>query len=241
MDVEGAYTLQATPEEVWKCLMDQQILRQVLPGVEHLEALDENRYAIRLAVRHAPLRGSYEGLVTVSDQEYPHCYRITVEGESRHGPVRGEGWVRLLRREHNTVVSYQGVLNVGRAGLLPAPVLRGTTKMLIQQFFLGLADQLRVMRPPEIEEASEVAAQPNQVSAQRQERAWPPEAIRASESGLPARGRTPLHSLVRRLRLGGGDPQAEERWVQAIRRTAMLAVLLLLVWVGTRLPRRLLA
>ncbi|MBX5455570.1 MAG: carbon monoxide dehydrogenase subunit G [Thermogemmatispora sp.] len=238
MDVEGAYTLQATPEEVWKCLMDQQILRQALPGVEHLEALDENRYAIRLAVRHAPLRGSYEGMVTISDQDYPHCYRIAVEGESRHGPVRGEGWVRLLRREHNTVVSYQGVLQVGRTGLLPAPVLRGTTKMLIQQFFLGLADQLRAMRPPEIEEAAESAAQPDQVSAQHQERAWSPEIVNAAGSGLQARGRTPLHSLVRRLHLGGGDPRAEERWVQTIRRTAMLAVLLLLVWVGTRLPRR---
>ncbi|WP_151727452.1 CoxG family protein [Thermogemmatispora aurantia] len=238
MDVEGAYTLQATPEEVWKCLMDQQILRQALPGVEHLEALGENRYAIRLAVRHAPLRGSYEGMVTISDQDYPHCYRIAVEGESRHGPVRGEGWVRLLRREHNTVVSYQGVLQVGRAGLLPAPVLRGTTKMLIQQFFLGLADQLRAMRPPEIEEATKLAVQPDRLSPQHQERAWPPEAVSAAGSGLQARERTPLHSLVRRLHLGGGDPRAEERWVQAIRRTAMLAVLLLLVWVGTRLPRR---
>jgi carbon monoxide dehydrogenase subunit G len=238
MDVEGAYTLQATPEEVWKCLMDQQILRQALPGVEHLEALGENRYAIRLAVRHAPLRGSYEGMVTISDQDYPHCYRIAVEGESRHGPVRGEGWVRLLRREHNTVVSYQGVLQVGRAGLLPTPVLRGTTKMLIQQFFLGLADQLRAMRPSEIEEATELAIQPDRLSPQQQERAWPPEAVSAAGSGLQARERTPLHSLVRRLHLGGGDPRAEERWVQTIRRTAMLAVLLLLVWVGTRLPRR---
>nr|BBH94498.1 hypothetical protein KTA_26970 [Thermogemmatispora argillosa] len=238
MDVEGAYTLQATPEEVWKCLMDQQILRQALPGVEHLEALGENRYAIRLVVRQAPLRGSYEGIVTISDQEYPHCYRITVEGESRHGPVRGEGWVRLLRREHNTVVSYQGVLNVGRAGLLPTPVLRGTTKMLIQQFFLGLADQLRVMRPPEIEESAELAAQANRTGAQCQTPAWQPRAAAAGESGLQRGPATPLHTLVRRLHLGGGDPQAEERWVQAIRRTAMLAALLLLVWVGTKLPRR---
>ncbi|MBX5450071.1 CoxG family protein [Thermogemmatispora sp.] len=238
MDVEGAYTLQATPEEVWKCLMDQQVLRQALPGVEHLEALGENRYAIRLVVRQAPLRGSYEGTVTISDQEYPHCYRITVEGESRHGPVRGEGWVRLLRREHNTVVSYQGVLNVGRAGLLPAPVLRGTTKMLMQQFFLGLADQLRVMRPPELEESAELAAQPSRVGTQCQTPARQPGSAAASGPGASIGQATPLHSLVRRLHLGGGDPRAEERWVQMIRRTAMLAALLLLVWVGTKLPRR---
>ncbi len=218
--------------------MDQQVLRQALPGVEHLEALGENRYAIRLAVKHAPLRGSYEGTVTISDQEYPHCYRIIVEGESRHGPVRGEGWVRLLRREHNTVVSYQGVLNVGRAGLLPVPVLRGTTKMLIQQFFLSLADQLRVMRPPEVAGASDLAASSDQSEAQRQAQVWSPDSLASGEPALLIRGRTPLHRLVQRLHLGGGDPRAEERWVQTIRRTAMLAALLLLVWVGTRLPRK---
>ena len=37
MEIEGTYTLQASPEEVWQCLMDTQVLRSAIPGVEQLE------------------------------------------------------------------------------------------------------------------------------------------------------------------------------------------------------------
>jgi carbon monoxide dehydrogenase subunit G len=228
MDIEGTYTLQATPEDVWKCLMDQQVLRRALPGVEQLEALGENRYAISLAVKQAPLKGSYQGTVTISEQEYPHRYHISVEGEGRHGPVRGEGEVALQRQENNTVIHYRGVLNAARAGtLLPPPLLKGTAKMLIQQFFLSLADQLRVLRPVEVESVL-LVEEPEQ----------PGLAAGEAPPGLPLRSTSLLHLVVRSLGLGGGDSLSEERWVRTLRRVAALGVLLLLVWVGTKLPRR---
>ncbi len=48
MDIEGTYTLQAPPEEVWGCLKDQQVLQRTIPGVERIEALSEEKYAGRL-------------------------------------------------------------------------------------------------------------------------------------------------------------------------------------------------
>jgi carbon monoxide dehydrogenase subunit G len=232
MDLEGTYTLQASPEDVWKCLMDQQVLRCALPGVEHLEALGENRYAIRLAIKHAPLRGTYQGTVTILEQEYPQRYRIEVEGEGRLGPIRGEGLISLERQAGNTIVHYHGVLNAARAShLLPSPLLRGTAKLLIQQFFLSLADQLRVMQPATAESSGgEVGVlEP----AEADNTSWTVSASSAA-AGRPDL----LRALVRRLHLGGGDPQGEERWVRGIRRAVALTMLLLLIWVGTRLPRR---
>src|SRR5256885_13676838 len=43
MIIEGTYTLQATPEDVWRCLMDEQILRSAIPGLESLERRSEER------------------------------------------------------------------------------------------------------------------------------------------------------------------------------------------------------
>ena len=47
-----------------------------------------------------------------------------------------------------------------------------------------------------------------------------------------------LHKIVRQLGLGGNDAQLEEQWVIRLRRVGFASMLLLLVWVGTRLPRK---
>ncbi len=47
-----------------------------------------------------------------------------------------------------------------------------------------------------------------------------------------------FHRIVRQLRLGSNDPLLEEQWVRRLRRIGIVSVLLLLVWIGTRLPRK---
>ena len=50
---------------------------------------------------------------------------------------------------------------------------------------------------------------------------------------------TRLHTLVHQLGLGDDDPLLEEQWVARLKRIGAFSALLLLVWIGTRLPRRL--
>jgi len=219
MDIEGTYTLQALPEDVWHCLLDQQELRRTIPGVEGLEQVGENKYAVAMHIRHAPLIGSYHGHVTLIEQQYPYYYRMAIEGEGRQSTISGEGVVHLSGRGENTIVAYKGTLNLGKLGsLLPTPLVKGAAKLLIQQFFTALADQLRTMNPQEISTLQQPGGN-----------------IAVSS---PTVQPTLLHTIVRLLRLGGGDPTREAQWVNRVRRAGVISALLLLVWIGTRLPRR---
>src|SRR6266700_3271642 len=47
-----------------------------------------------------------------------------------------------------------------------------------------------------------------------------------------------LHTIVRQLGLGDNDLLLEQQWVNRLRRIGIVSMLLFLVWVGTRLPRR---
>jgi carbon monoxide dehydrogenase subunit G len=237
MDIEGTYTLQASPEDVWKCLMDQQVLRRAIPGVEQLELIGENKYDITLHIKQTPLIGTYHGQATVTEQHYPYYYNIAIEGEGGPGTISGEGVVHLNCRDENTVVAYKGTLNIGKLGtLLPPPLVKGTAKLLLQQFFTALAEHLRTLpRPVSTIEVPEH----NQESQESQERAT----LRQLEEQIAilAANAEPtklLHTLVHELKLGGGDPILEEQWVNRIRRIGFVFGLLLLVWIGTRLPRR---
>ena len=231
MDIEGTYTLQASPEDVWQCLMDQQVLRRAIPGVEQLELIGENKYNIMLHIRQTPLIGTYHGHATVTEQHYPYYYNIAIEGEGVPGTISGEGVVHLNERDENTVVAYKGTLNIGKLGtLLPPPLVKGTAKLLLQQFFTALAEHLRTL--PTLSSTVEVAEPDRDRATFRQ---FEGHIAILSANAEPI---TLLHNLVHELKLGGGDPTLEEQWVNRIRRVGMVFGLLLLVWIGTRLPRK---
>jgi carbon monoxide dehydrogenase subunit G len=227
MDIEGTYTLQATPEVVWVQLMDLETLRRTIPGIEGLERLGEDTYTFTLHIKHAPLRGSYAGHAVAAKLEYPFSYQMRAEGEGIPGKFLAE-WITMLKAlDENTVIAYQGSLHFSRANaLLPSPLIKGTIKVLIQQFFTALADHLR--------------------SASYSYPATPEDTVtqlevshihngRLASSTVPVQPTFP-HAIVRQLGLGDNDPLLEQQWVNRLRRIGFVAVLLLLVWVGTRLP-----
>jgi carbon monoxide dehydrogenase subunit G len=227
MIIEGTYTLQAAPEDVWRCLMDEQILRNAIPGLESLELLDDEQLSITMHIGHRPLLGTLHGKAMVTEQHYPFSYALRFEGDSNQSSLSGEGTVHLSGRDDNTVVAYKSTLNLGKTGvLLPHALVKGTAKHLIQEFFTALAEILRTTysAPVEAIEYTHVQIMDEQLDGQR---------VALSSDAQP----TLLHRLVHRSGLGDGDPLLEELWVSRVKRYGTLMGLLLLVLLGTRLPR----
>jgi uncharacterized protein len=242
MDIEGTYTLQATLEEVWQCLIDLQALRHAMPGLERLVSTGQRAYAFTLRIKQAPMRGVYQGKVTVDSASYPDplaSYRFSIEGDGQHNPFQGIWDIRLSQQYDNTVVAYSGILNPGKMSALPPSLVKGAVKIHIQQFFANLAEKLRTtpdaLYPAPGFDASE--AQEGYQESGHHVLASFNEPI-DGESSVPAR--TLIHRLVRLVGLGHHDDVLEEQWVTRLKRFGVFSVLLLLVWVGTRLPRRLL-
>ena len=167
-------------------------------------------------------------------------YRFSIEGDGQHNPFQGIWDIRLSQQHDNTVVAYSGALNPGKmSALLPPSLVKGAVKILIQQFFANLAEQLRTTTDalylvPGFD-ASE--AHPYRVGAGLSPALATSHTI-DGEPSLPARSL--MHRLVRLVGLGNHDTALEEQWVTRLQRFGAFSVLLLLVWIGTRLPRRLL-
>lgn len=230
MNIEGTYTLQASQEEVWRCLMDQQVLRHTIPGVERLEPGNEQTYEITIHVGQEPLVGTYYGYMSVTGERFPDAYDITIQGEGGQGTkISGQGIVNLSTFGDNTVVAYSGKLSLGKSKAMPpTPVVKGAIKLMLQQFFTSLAEYLRTLHST------------SAILSEEGQGGLAVEAMEDEESSVLAAvsPSTLLHTCVRMLRLGNGDPLEEDQWVQRIRRIGITAGLLFLVWVGTRLPRK---
>ncbi|HEY6541525.1 MAG TPA: SRPBCC domain-containing protein [Ktedonobacteraceae bacterium] len=255
MDIEGTYTLQAPVEEVCQCLADSEMLQHAAPGLERLEPVGPFAYAFALRVKQAPLRGMYQGKITVQNAPSPDSvtsYRFLIEGDGQHNPFAGTWNVRLSQQQENTVVAYSGALNAGKmSALLPPTLVRGAVKILIQQFFTNVAEQLRTTPEPlslipgyGASEAQEGYIEESDAWAGEYGRENGDQAIASFQEpldrGAGIAAQTFTHRLVRLIGLGRHDPVLEEQWAARFKRYGAFSILLLLVWIGTRLPRRLL-
>jgi len=229
MNINGSYTLQASPEAVWTLLMDIQTLQRIIQGIERLERTGEDTYAFTLHIKQAPLRGSYSGNAVATKLEYPYSYHMRAEGEGIPGTFHAEWNITLTAQGENTVVAYQGSLHFSRTNAqLPSPLVKGTIKVLIQHFFTAIADHLRTVSYT-YQNASEDNVTQLEVSHIHNGH--------MAISTFPEKSSF-LHTIVRQLGLGDNDLLLEQQWVNRLRRIGIVSMLLFLVWVGTRLPRR---
>lgn len=230
MEIEGTYTLQAPTEDVWNCLMDGHTIQHAVPGLQRLSRIDDHSYTFTIHIRHAPLRGTYAGNASILQPVYPSSYRLSIEGEGPGGKFQSECSLQLKAQNQNTVVGYQGHLQFERGNvLIPAPLVRATIRVLLQHFFTVLTDRLRTRHTDLVY---------MQTLEEMYEEFLPEEQAGARPPARQQREQRPLYQLVRLLRLGHQDPDQEDLWVRRLRQASLVTVLLLLVWIGTRLPRR---
>ncbi len=252
MHIEGTYTLLAPTERVWHGMRDQQILLHAVPGMREIEALDEHTFAISLTMNQEPFIGSCQGKLTISEQQFPYHYRIAIQGTNDQGQFRGEVSIHLQDRDNSTIVAYIGTVHLASSGQPTSTTLaRGAAKLLIQQFFIALDDQLQaidvldadlaaVIERYDVYSAAGTAGIQNKNGAiLKREAANPVMAIPPQSPAVIATSEQSgiFSTIVHLLRLGHGEPEQEQIWTRRLRRASTIASLLLLVWVGTRLPR----
>lgn len=233
MDIQGTYTLPASPTEVWHYLLDTLLLQQTVLGIEHLEQISKNTYAIAINIKYAPLEGIYHGHATLSEQNYPYYYNLTFKGEGEQGTISGTGSIHLNERQETTVIAYKGSLTYSRQEtLLPPKLVKGAAKLLIQQFFTALATQLPtkehrcVINTESLEEIPSNGRIRGKII------------LRLPHTRGGSAAKSVFSKIVQRFGLGAGDYEQEQHWEQLLRNVGMFLGFLLLVWIGMRLPKR---
>jgi uncharacterized protein len=136
MELVGEHTFSAPRETVWRFLLDQETLRQCLPGCEKLEQTGEDEFNATMKIGVAMIRGTFNGSVKITDKQEPERYTIAVEGSGPQGQVSGVGTLELVEQDGKTLVKYKGDANVrGTLARVGARVMQPAAKMIVGQFF----------------------------------------------------------------------------------------------------------
>jgi len=144
MKVEGTYTFAAAREKVWALLNDPGVLARVTPGVKTLDPQGGDTYKATIELGVGPVKGAYDGKVSITDKTPPERMTLRVEGGGRPGTIRATGELRLEEQDGKTVVSYTGDAQItGLIASVGHRLIGGVARQMAGEFFKGVEKELQ--------------------------------------------------------------------------------------------------
>ena len=143
MKVEGEYTVAAPRERVWTLLNDPGVLQRATPGVKELQPIGEDTYRAVIELAVGPVRGTFEGKISITEKVPPERVTMIVEGSGRPGTLKARGDLQLVAQNGSTLVRYTGDAQV--TGVLMSVGHRlfgGVAKEMAGKFFSALAREI---------------------------------------------------------------------------------------------------
>lgn len=142
MRISGTADLAAPPAKVFETLNDPAVLAATIPGCRALQQVSSDVYAMTVTAGVASVKGTYEGRVTLSDQEPPRSFRLRASGSGAPGSVDATVDVRLAERDGGTHLEYEADAVVGgMVGGVGQRMLTGVARRMAGQFF-GAVDEV---------------------------------------------------------------------------------------------------
>jgi carbon monoxide dehydrogenase subunit G len=136
MRVHGSFQFNTQPAAVYQALLDPAALQSCIPGCEHLEAVGSGGYRATVKVGIAGIRGTFQGDITISDQEPGRGYRMEVTAKGGPGTVSGSATIRLSPAGTETTVDVEGDARIsGPAAGVAQRLFGGIATSMMNQFF----------------------------------------------------------------------------------------------------------
>lgn len=148
MKVTGSATLNAPRDKVWEALNDPAVLVRTIPGCLQLEEVGPDSYRMTITAGVASIKGTYQGDVSLADQQQPGSFTLRASGAGAPGTVSADVKVSLAETDGTTRLDYDADAIVGgMIGGVGQRVLSGVAKKTAGEFFKAVDDVLTGRAP----------------------------------------------------------------------------------------------
>lgn len=144
MQLTGKHIVNAALANIWKMLMDTDILAKVVPGISRLEKTGDNTFKSILEIKLGPVHSSFTGTLQMEDITEEKGFVLKLMQNSKIGNASGAIRINLLPvDDKKTEVAFDG--DVKLSGLLAGMgqrVMGSVSNTLTKQFFANLEQEL---------------------------------------------------------------------------------------------------
>jgi carbon monoxide dehydrogenase subunit G len=136
MKITGSATLHGPRDRVWQVLNDPEVLVRTIPGCQELRANGQDSYRMTLTAGVASIKGTYQGSVSLTEQQPPGSFLLHAAGAGGPGTVDAKVKVSLSEEgEQETRLDYDADAVVGgMIGGVGQRVLTGVAKKTAGEF-----------------------------------------------------------------------------------------------------------
>ena len=114
MEMTGEQLIPLPQVEVWRGLIDPEVLKASIPGCESIEKITDNEYKIALTAAVGPVKAKFKGKLVLSDIKAPNSYSLAFEGSGgAAGFAKGGAQVSLSPEAGGTRLRYSAKASIG--------------------------------------------------------------------------------------------------------------------------------
>ena len=137
MNVKGKHVFQVDQATLWSYLMDPQVLEKITPGDTQLELIGDDQYRSNSNIKIGPVKGVFEGKLSVEDKVEPNSFVIKMQQNSKMGNAQGKIAMNLVDQGSGaTELSFDGKANLsGMIARTGQRVLSGVANAITQEVF----------------------------------------------------------------------------------------------------------
>ena len=144
MKLEGEHRFEAPRADVWRALQDPQMLANALPGVQRLETVEPDRYAVTVTVGVGAVKGAYDGTFALSDKSELESCRVEAEATGPPGSISTTAAMRLRDHEPGgTLLTYEADAKVtGPLAGVGQRMVAAAAKKTTHEFLMAIDREL---------------------------------------------------------------------------------------------------
>ena len=144
LDFKDDRIIAASPERVWACLLDPNVLKECVPGCQSLTGNVDDGFAATVVQRVGPVKATFKGVIQLSDINAPQSLRISGKGEGGvAGFARGGADVTLVADGAGTKLTYAVKAQIGgKLAQLGSRIIDSFVNQMADQFFKTFQTQV---------------------------------------------------------------------------------------------------
>lgn len=148
LEGEGNVDLDIAPAEVWRRLLDAEVLAAVIPGCRTMQQTGPDTFEAEVAIGVGGIRGVYAASIRVAERREARSLRMDFRARGRLGHGRGSAWVELAPEDAGTRLAYRYAADVGgTVAAVGSRMLGAVTRVVIGQFFKAFEQYGRTGAP----------------------------------------------------------------------------------------------
>jgi len=142
---QGSVTLKVLPEAIFSVLLDENRLKQVIPGCESITKTNISnglRFDCIAIVRIGVAKARFVAKVDLINIQKPNSFELGGEGRGPLGMALGRGKVALSEMNGNTILTYDYQAQIsGKLSAIGSRLLEGAIRLVLDQLFKSLAKE----------------------------------------------------------------------------------------------------